>query len=167
MARTNDTRSVAVQRTADVMRAVLEVASTESGATRGLIADRMGVRKSTVDHWCRDASDALWPAWALFTLLSDETILGTPATLMLAQRMLKPGGLGVHALCGDQADDAGGSVGLGLLGALGRFGALSDGVRDALADGSIDANEARRVTVHIDQVIASLQSVREQLGGVS
>lgn len=163
--RQSEKRTVACGRTDDVMRMVLDVAR-EHGATRGMIADRLGVSPATVDHWCRESSDAIWPAWALMVLLSDASILGDVARMALARKMLNPGGLGVMELPAE-AGDADASMQSRVLESVTHMGSIADEFRSAIDDGRVDATEARGVKRRVLELYESLGSLVQDLDGAA
>jgi hypothetical protein len=150
------------QRVVDMLVGALSRAG-EAGVSREQVADAVGKSPRSLASYVELTGPNInCPAPVLVRLVQNgERILGADAHAWLLEQLLRPAGYGVHALC--EEAERGEAVALSVLDSLARFGALSDGLREALTDGDIDEAEARRGIAHVDRVIASLQGVREQL----
>ncbi|MEO1585551.1 MAG: phage regulatory CII family protein [Planctomycetota bacterium] len=156
-------RRATEDRMGDLLRAVLAVAH-EDGMTRGLVADRLGVSAHTLEAWCKPSSATTCTGRALLEMLADPGVLGERAHLKLAESLLRPGGLGVYQVeCAGGED---GGVSLSMLGVAADVGQLSGEVREAMVDGRVDVDEARRVLTECDRTMASMHSLRGVLVGL-
>lgn len=151
-------RRASDERAADIMRLVLSLAH-EDGQTRGLVADRLGVSPHTVEAWCKPSNPVHWPMGVVVELLADPGILGERAWMVLARKLVTPGGLGIFELP-EGGEASGESLQMIVLHAVTNTGGIAEHTRSALADGHLDDAELRGVLLQVRSAIETLHGLK-------